>query len=58
MPIGQKIIVNGKVINSDGECLPNIFIEIWQANASGKYRDKNDQNNATIDKNFMVQEVL
>ena len=51
-PLGQKIIVYGKVFNTQGMPLPNIFIEIWQANASGKYRDKKDQHNAPIDPYF------
>ena len=51
-PIGQKIIVYGKVFNINGMPLPKIFIEIWQANASGKYRDKNDKHDASIDPFF------
>ena len=51
-PIGQKIIVYGTVFNTKGMPLPEIFIEIWQANASGKYRDKNDKHNAPLDPNF------
>ena len=51
-PIGQKIIVYGKVCNTRGIPLPDIFIEIWQANASGKYRDENDKHNAPLDPNF------
>ena len=52
-PIGQKIIIKGKVINSSGDPLKGIIIEIWQANAAGKYRDKNDTHNAAIDPNFL-----
>ena len=51
-PIGQKIIVYGTVFNIKGMPLPKIFIEIWQANASGKYRDENDKHNAPLDPNF------
>ena len=51
-PIGQKIIINGTVYNRLGKTCPNILIEIWQANSSGKYRDKNDRHNAAIDPNF------
>ena len=51
-PIGQKIIINGTVFNRLGKVCPNIFMEIWQANASGKYRDMNDKHDATIDPNF------
>jgi protocatechuate 3,4-dioxygenase beta subunit len=52
-PIGQKIIIKGKVINSKGNPLKGIIIEIWQANAAGKYRDKNDTHDAAIDPNFL-----
>ena len=52
-PIGQKIIIKGKVINRRGNPLKGIIIEIWQANAAGKYRDKNDTHNAAIDPNFL-----
>ena len=52
-PIGQKIIIKGKVINGRGNPLKGIIIEIWQANAAGKYRDKNDTHDAAIDPNFL-----
>ncbi len=52
-PIGQKIIIKGKVINRRGNPLKGIIIEIWQANAAGKYRDKNDIHDAAIDPNFL-----
>ncbi len=51
-PIGQKIIVYGQVTNLKGEGLKNIIIEIWQANASGKYRDFNDKHDAPLDPYF------
>ena len=52
-PIGQKIIIKGKVISRRGNPLKGPIIEIWQANAAGKYRDKNDTHNAAIDPNFL-----
>ena len=52
-PIGQKIIISGIIFDKSGKPLPNVFIEIWQANASGKYRDVKDTHNASIDKNFL-----
>ena len=51
-PLGQKIIIFGKITNILGIPLKNIIIEIWQANASGKYRDKKDTHDAPIDPNF------
>ena len=52
-PIGQKIIIKGKVINRVGNPLKGVIVEIWQANAAGKYRDKNDTHDAAIDPNFL-----
>jgi protocatechuate 3,4-dioxygenase beta subunit len=51
-PLGQKIIISGRITNSLGNILEGIIIEIWQAIASGKYRDNNDEHNAPIDPNF------
>ena len=51
-PLGQKIFISGKVTNVRGKPLKDIIIEIWQANASGKYRDYNDKHKAPIDPNF------
>src|SRR5262249_2507124 len=41
-PLGERIIVNGKVTDEDGEPVRGALLEIWQANASGRYRHKND----------------
>lgn len=52
-PIGERILVHGKVRNEKGEPIPNTLIEIWQANAAGRYVHKVDQHNAPLDPNFM-----
>lgn len=52
-PIGERIIVHGKVINENGIAIPNTLIEIWQANACGRYVHKVDQHDAPLDPNFM-----
>ena len=51
-PLGERIIVTGKVMNERGMPLRNTLIELWQANAAGRYIHKVDQHNAPIDPNF------
>ncbi|MGA8037443.1 MAG: protocatechuate 3,4-dioxygenase subunit beta [Candidatus Acidiferrales bacterium] len=51
-PIGERIIVSGRILNDSGRPVPNALIEIWQANAAGRYRHKNDQHGAPLDPNF------
>ena len=52
IPIGQKIIVHGKIVDQYYKPIEGALIEIWQANASGKYLHPNDQSNVPIDPNF------
>jgi protocatechuate 3,4-dioxygenase, beta subunit len=51
-PIGQRIQVTGRVLDSDGRPVPNTLVEVWQANASGRYRHRNDNWPAPLDPNF------
>jgi protocatechuate 3,4-dioxygenase, beta subunit len=51
-PIGQRIIVHGRVLDGDGRPVPSTLIEIWQANAAGRYRHASDDTPAAIDPNF------
>ncbi len=51
-PIGERIIVSGRVIDSDGRPVRKAVVEVWQANAAGRYLDQNDQHPAPIDANF------
>ncbi len=51
-PQGQRIIVAGRVIDSDGRPVPDTLIEIWQANAAGRYRHAREHHPAPIDPNF------
>ncbi|GAB3418490.1 protocatechuate 3,4-dioxygenase subunit beta [Flindersiella endophytica] len=51
-PIGQRIIVHGRVLDSDGRAVPNALVEVWQANASGRYRHVVDNWPAPLDPNF------
>src|SRR5277367_3914793 len=51
-PLGERIIVSGHVIDEDGRPLPHTLVEIWQANAAGRYQHAIDQHNAPLDPNF------
>ena len=51
--IGQRIIVTGHVADERGAPLPNMLIEIWQANAAGRYVHKADQWPGPLDPNFL-----
>jgi protocatechuate 3,4-dioxygenase, beta subunit len=50
--IGERILVHGKVLDEDARPVPGALIEIWQANAGGKYRHVNDKYKAALDPNF------
>ncbi|OMQ27268.1 MULTISPECIES: protocatechuate 3,4-dioxygenase subunit beta [Serratia] len=52
MPIGERIIVHGYVRDENGQPVRNTLVEVWQANAGGRYRHKKDQYLAPIDPNF------
>ncbi len=51
-PLGERIIVEGRVLGDDGRPVPQTLVEIWQANAAGRYRHKIDQHAAPLDPNF------
>lgn len=51
-PIGERIILHGRVLDENARPVPNTLVEIWQANAGGRYRHKNDRYLAPIDANF------
>ena len=51
-PIGERIIVHGRVLDENGRPVPHTLVEIWQANAGGRYRHKKDSYLAAIDPNF------
>jgi protocatechuate 3,4-dioxygenase beta subunit len=51
-PIGERIVVTGRVVDGDGRPVAEQLVEIWQANAAGRYIHKRDQHPAPIDPNF------
>jgi protocatechuate 3,4-dioxygenase beta subunit len=51
-PIGQRIVVSGRVLDEDGRPAPHTVVEVWQANAAGRYIHARDQWDAPLDPNF------
>jgi protocatechuate 3,4-dioxygenase beta subunit len=51
-PVGERIIVHGRVLDENGRPVPKTLVEIWQANASGRYRHKKDSYLGALDPNF------
>lgn len=52
LPIGERVIVHGYVRDQFGRPVKNALVEVWQANASGRYRHPNDQYIGAMDPNF------
>jgi protocatechuate 3,4-dioxygenase beta subunit len=52
LPIGERIVVHGFVRDEFGRPVKGALVEVWQANASGRYRHKKDQYLGTLDPNF------
>ena len=50
--LGERIIVTGRVLDEDGRAIPDTLIEIWQANAAGRYAHDADQHDAPLDPHF------
>jgi protocatechuate 3,4-dioxygenase, beta subunit len=51
-PIGQRIVVSGRVLDSDGRPIPDTLVEVWQANSGGRYQHVVDNWPAPLDPNF------
>lgn len=52
-PQGERIIVAGRILDEDGRPIRNTLVEIWQANAAGRYRHSGDNHDAPVDPNFL-----
>ncbi len=50
--IGERIIMHGRVLDENGRGVPGVLVEMWQANAGGRYRHKKDGYLAPLDPNF------
>ncbi len=51
-PIGERIVVEGRVLDEDGRAVSDTLIELWQANAAGRYAHRMDRHDAPLDPNF------
>ena len=51
-PIGERIVITGRVLDGDGRPVPGTLVEVWQANAAGRYVDPADDHPAPLDPNF------
>ncbi|PWE33451.1 protocatechuate 3,4-dioxygenase subunit beta [Maritimibacter sp. 55A14] len=51
-PVGERILLHGRVLDEDARPVPHVLVEIWQANAGGRYRHKTDGYLAPLDPNF------
>ncbi len=49
---GQRIVVEGRVLDENGRPVPHTMIEIWQANSTGRYHHPGDQHDAPLDPYF------
>lgn len=51
-PIGERIIVSGHILDEDRRPIAGTVVELWQANAAGRYTHERDQHPAPLDPNF------
>jgi protocatechuate 3,4-dioxygenase beta subunit len=51
-PLGERIIVEGRVLDEAGRPIPKTLVEVWQANAAGRYAHRVDEHAAPLDPNF------
>lgn len=51
-PLGERIIVSGRVLDENGRPVPDALIELWQANSAGRYLHDRDKHDAPLDPHF------
>lgn len=51
-PLGERIVVAGRVVDEDGRAVRHTLVELWQCNAAGRYRHARDNHPAPLDPNF------
>ena len=54
-PLGERIILEGRVLDEDGRSVPDALVEIWQANAAGRYAHASDTHDASLDARVVVE---
>lgn len=52
-PLGERMVVAGRVLEEDGRPVPNTLIEVWQCNSAGRYSHAKDIHDAPLDPNFL-----
>ena len=52
-PLGERIVVTGRVLDELGKPLPDMLIEVWQCNSAGRYVHSADTHDAPLDPNFL-----
>jgi protocatechuate 3,4-dioxygenase, beta subunit len=52
-PLGERIIVSGRVLDAFGQPLAGTLVEVWQCNAAGRYKHEVDQHDAPLDPDFL-----
>jgi protocatechuate 3,4-dioxygenase beta subunit len=52
-PVGERILVQGRVLDQTGRGVPHTLVEVWQANAAGRYVHARDRHDAPLDPNFL-----
>ena len=52
-PLGERMILTGRLLDEDGRPIRRSLVEIWQANASGRYHHAGDTHDAPLDPNFI-----
>ena len=52
-PLGERMALTGRLLDEDGRPIRRALVEIWQANASGRYHHEGDQHDAPLDPNFI-----
>ncbi len=51
-PLGEKIVLSGRVVDEDGKPVRRSLVEVWQCNSAGRYFHNRDQHDAPLDPNF------
>lgn len=52
-PLGERIIIAGRVLDEGGQPVTGALVEVWQANSAGRYAHSGDTHNAPLDPNFL-----